>query len=294
MEKIFVYGTGTMGRGIAQCASQAGFEVYFCNDIFPAEVETNITIIKQGLDKQVQKCKMQAKEADEIISRIIPVTDVVACGKADFVIETIVEDVKLKQEAFKKLEEHTRKDVILASNTTSCSITEIASVLNNPSRVIGFHFFNPPTIMQLVEIMPGIYTEDSIVVKAKDFAVKLGKDPVVTKREVPAGVTSRILAGLLNEAVWVLHEGIATVEDIDKAVVLGCNHRIGPLSLIDMIGVDIHLAKTRMLYNKTGDSRYRPCYLLDQMVTAGYLGRKSGKGFYDYNHEKPVPQKFIR
>lgn len=146
--------------------------------------------------------------------------------------------------------------------------------------------------MKLVEIMPGLYTRDDIVTQARDFAVKLGKDPVVTKREAPAGVTSRILAGLLNEAVWVLHEGIASVEDIDKAIVLGCNHKIGPLALIDLIGVDIHLAKTKMLYNKTGDARYRPCYLLDQMVTAGYLGKKTGKGFYDYSGEKPIPMQF--
>lgn len=291
-DKIFVYGTGTMGRGIAQCAAQAGFEVYFCNDVFPEEIEPNIEMIKNGLNKRVKKGKMTAEEVNSIIDRIIPTKKIETISNADFVIETIIEDVKIKQEAFKKLEKYSKDNVVLASNTTSCSITEISSVLENPDRVVGFHFFNPAYIMKLVEIMPGLYTRDDIIKQAKDFALKLGKDPVVTKREAPAGVTSRILAGLLNEAVWVLHEGIASVEDIDKAIVLGCNHKIGPLALIDLIGVDIHLAKTKMLYNKTGDARYRPCYLLDQMVTAGYLGKKKGKGFYDYSGEKPIPMKF--
>ncbi|NSW93043.1 MAG: 3-hydroxybutyryl-CoA dehydrogenase [Firmicutes bacterium] len=293
VKNIFVYGTGTMGRGIAQAAAQAGFEVYFCNEIFPEEVELSIAMIKKGLDKRVQMGKMNEEEANEVIGRIIPAIDIEDSKNADFIIETIIEDVKIKQEAFKKLEKYSKSHVVLASNTTSCSITEIASVLENPSRVIGFHFFNPAHIMKLLEIMPGLYTEDNIIEQARDVALKLGKDPVVTKREAPAGLTSRVLAGLLNEAVWVLHEGIASVEDIDKAIVLGCNHKIGPLALIDLIGVDIHLAKTKMLYNKTGDSRYRPCYLLEQMVTAGYLGKKSGKGFYDYTQEKIVSLKFI-
>lgn len=293
-KRVFVYGTGTMGRGIAQAAAQAGFEVNFCNDIFPQEVELNIALIKKGFDKQVQKGKMQEEEVNAIMARIIPTVQIEACSEADFIIETVIEDVMIKQEAFKKLEKHSKANVVLASNTTSCSITEISSVLEAPGRVIGFHFFNPAYIMKLVEIMPGLYTEDNTMEQARDFAVKLGKDPVVTKREAPAGVTSRILAGLLNEAVWVLHEGIASAEDIDKAIVLGCNHKIGPLALIDLIGVDIHLAKTKMLYNKTGDSRYRPCYLLEQMVTAGYLGKKTGKGFFDYTQEKPVSIKFIR
>jgi 3-hydroxybutyryl-CoA dehydrogenase len=294
IKRVFVYGTGTMGRGIAQAAAQAGFEVNFCNDVFPQEVEPNIATIEEGLNNQVQKGKIQQEEADRIMARIIPTTRIEVCSEADFIIETVVEDIKIKQEAFKKLEKNSKKNVVLASNTTSCSITEISSVLECPDRVIGFHFFNPAHIMKLVEIMPGLYTEDAVMEQARDFALQLGKEPVVTKREAPAGVTSRILAGLLNEAVWVLHEGIASAEDIDKAIVLGCNHKIGPLALIDLIGVDIHLAKTKMLYNKTGDARYRPCYLLEQMVTAGYLGKKTGKGFYDYTQEKPVSIKFIR
>jgi len=303
--KLFVLGTGTMGRGIAQVAAQSGLKVLFCRGRSISQVDAqseadldavkkNIELIKKGLDRRVSKGKMTSEEVTEIIERIIPVADINECRKADFVIETISEDVKLKQEAFRKLEEITRPDVVLATNTTSCSITEIASAIKNPNRVIGLHFFNPAFIMKLVEIMPGLLTDDNTIKATEKITIKLGKEPVITKREAPAGITSRVLAGLLNEAVWVLHEGIATVDDIDKAIVLGCNHKIGPLALIDLIGVDVHLAKTKMLYAKTGDPRYRSCYLLEQMVTAGYLGKKAGKGFYDYTKEELVPLKIIR
>lgn len=293
-EKVFVYGTGTMGRGIAQAVAQSGRMAIFCNDVFPEEVKANIAMIKAGLDRRVAKGKMTEAQVGEIMARIVESTDIADCADADFVIETIVENIEIKQGAFAKIEANAKPESVLASNTTSCSITEIASKLNDPERVIGFHFFNPAHIMKLVEIMPSLYTKDEVVTAATYFAEALGKVPVVTKREAPAGVTSRVLAGLLNEAVWVLHEGVAVVEDIDKAIVLGCNHKLGPLELIDLIGVDIHLAKTKMLYAKTGDARYRPCYLLEQMVTAGYLGKKSGKGFYDYTKERPVPMTFIR
>lgn len=294
IEKIFVYGTGTMGRGIAQAAAQNGFTAIFCNDIFPEEVQKNIDMIKAGLDRRVTKGKMTAEEANGIINRIVPSITIEDVKEADFVIETIIENVEIKQNAFLKIEANTKQGVVLASNTTSCSITEIAAKLKNPDRIIGFHFFNPAHIMKLVEIMPSLYTSDEVLETAVEIAKKLSKKPVVTKREAPAGVTSRVLAGLLNEAVWVLHEGVATVDDIDNAVILGCNHKLGPLQLIDLIGVDIHLAKTKMLYTKTGDARYRPCYLLEQMVSAGYLGKKSGKGFYDYTGESSVPMSFFK
>lgn len=294
IEKLFVYGTGTMGRGIAQVAAQNGIKVFFCNDIFPEEVQKNIDLIKTLLDKRVLSGKLSNEEMNAILNRIVPSTDIADAKEADFVIETIIEDVKVKQNALLKLEANTKPGIVLASNTTSCSITEMASSINNPERVIGFHFFNPAYIMKLIEIMPSLYTSDEVLEKAVMLAKILKKQPVVTRREAPAGVTSRILAGLLNEAVWVLHEGIASVEDIDNAMVLGANHKLGPLQLIDLIGVDIHLAKTKMLYAKTGDARYRPCYLLEQMVSAGFLGKKSGKGFYDYSNNKPEQMNFFK
>ncbi|MEI7430480.1 MAG: 3-hydroxyacyl-CoA dehydrogenase family protein [Betaproteobacteria bacterium] len=292
--RVFVYGTGTMGKGIALTSAQAGFEVLFCNDSFPDEVLPAINKIRSDVDKLQAKGKIALDEAEDLLKRIRPSTDIADCRQADFIVETIIEDVRVKHDVFRKIEAHAAPEAVLASNTTSCSITEIATGLLHPERVIGFHFFNPATTMKLVEIMPSLFTDDAVIEKAKGIALQLGKEPVVTKKEAPAGITSRILAGLLNEAVWVYHEGVAEADDIDKAIVLGCNHRIGPLALIDMIGVDIHLAKTRMLFEKTGDARYRPCYLLDQMVTAGFLGRKSGRGFYDYSGEKPVPMRFSR
>jgi len=289
--EIFVIGAGTMGRGIAQVASTAGYKVYL-SDINIDVVKNSINMIKKGLDKRVQKGKMTEDKVTEIMEGIIPVDSLQECSKADFVIEAALEDIKLKQDIFKKLDEIASPSAILASNTTSCSITEIASATTTPHRVTGMHFFNPAILMKLVEIMPGLLTEDETVEKTKQLALELGKDPVVIKREGPAGVTSRVLAGLLNEAVWVLHEGIATVDAIDKAVKLGCNHKMGPLALIDLIGIDIHLAKTKMLFEKTGDLRYRPCYLLEKMIKAGLLGKKAGKGFYDYTKETPVPMDF--
>lgn len=293
MQKIFIIGAGAMGRGIAQVAAQKEFEVIL-NDINIDIVEKSISLIETSLNKQVEKGKLTREEVEKIIKRIRPVGDLEKVCEADFVIEAALEDIVLKQRIFKEIDEKSRPDTVLATNTTSCSITEIASATKKPERVVGMHFFNPPVLMKLVEIMPGILTEDNAVEKAKQLALKMGKEAVITKKEGPAGVTSRILAGLLNEAVWVLHEGIATVDDIDKALVMGGNHKMGPLALIDLIGIDIHLAKTKMLYNKTGDARYRPCYLLEQMCEAGLLGKKVGKGFYDYSKEPAEPISFFK
>ncbi len=293
MEKIFIIGAGTMGCGIAQVAATSGVEVYI-SDISPAIVDKGLALVKGGLERQVGKGKMTPDAAQGIMARIKPAAGLEKAAEADFVIEAAIEDVTLKQGIFQQVDELAGPAAVLATNTTSCSITEIASAVKNPERVVGMHFFNPPVLMKLVEIMPGILTAGQTVDKTRELALKLGKDPVVTQKEGPAGVTSRVLAGLLNEAVWVLHEGIATVEAIDKAVVLGCNHKMGPFALIDLIGVDIHLAKTRMLYSKTGDDRYRPCYLLEQMVQAGLLGKKAGKGFYDYSGDPAVPADYFK
>ncbi|MCH4889016.1 3-hydroxybutyryl-CoA dehydrogenase [Acidaminobacter sp. JC074] len=293
MKKIFVYGTGTMGRGIAINAAQSGYQVLFCNDVFPNEVKENIDMISASLGRRLAKGKMTQEAFDKTMGLITASTKIEDCKEADFIIETIIEDVEIKKMAFEKMEAIKKDEAIFLSNTTSCSITEISSKLKDPTQLIGFHYFNPAHIMKLLEIMPGILTSKETTDKARDLAISLGKDPVVTYREGPAGVTSRILAGLLNEAVWVLHEGIAGVADIDKACVLGCNHKLGPLELIDLIGIDIHLAKTKMLYQKTGDARYRPCFLLEQMVSAGQIGKKAGKGFYEYSEAGKKALQFI-
>lgn len=293
MKKVFIIGAGIMGRGIAQVSAETGYDVYITQE--PLEtLESNLELIRKGLQKLAEKGKITDERAQEIMDRIHAVPDLAKAKEADIVIEAVTEDVQLKQKIFRELDQITGQSVILASNTTSCSITEIASATQNPGRVIGMHFFNPATLMRLVEIMPGLLTEPSVVESTREIALSLGKDPVMTAKEGPAGVTSRILAGLLNEAVWVLSEGIADVEAIDKAVMLGCNHRMGPLALIDMIGIDTHYAKTRMLFEKTGDLRYRPCILLEQMIKAGLLGKKSGKGFYNYSVEPPVQMNFFK
>lgn len=293
MNKIFIIGAGIMGRGIAQVCAEAGNEVYLTNQ--PLDLlYSSMEIIRRGLQRLVEKGKISELQLNDIMDRIHPVEDYGKTAEVDLVIEAVPEDVQLKQKIFRELDEISPVSVILASNTTSCSITEIASAVKNPERVVGMHFFNPPTLMRLVEIMPGLLTNEKTVESVRKVATGLGKEPVVTAKEGVAGVTSRILAGLLNEAVWVLNDGIADVEAIDKAVVLGCNHKMGPLALIDLIGIDTHYAKTRMLFEKTGDLRYRPCYLLEQMVKAGLLGKKSGKGFYDYSSEPPVQMNIFK
>ncbi len=290
IKKGFVLGAGIMGTGIAQLMAQNGITAMLV-DVDESIARKSFDNIEKGLNARVEKGKITADQVKDILSRIKVSADIKAAADADFVIEAVIENVGLKQKIFAQLEEIAPSHAVLATNTTACSISEIASAVKDPSRIIGMHFFNPAVVMKLVEIMPGISTDPAVVERTREFAEFLGKEPVVTAKEGIAGIASRVLAALLNEAVWVLDEGIGSVADIDQAMKMGANQPMGPLQLVDLIGIDTHLAKTRTLYEKLGDARYRPCYLLEKMVHAGYLGRKSKKGFYDYTQDPPAPMK---
>jgi len=219
---------------------------------------------------------------DAVLSRIRTAGDLTVAKDADIVIESIVEDLAIKRKVFAALDNIARPEVLFLTNTTSLSITALAEATQRPDRVVQMHFFNPPTIMKLVEIMPGQKTSKETLQKAADFARQLGKDPVVCQSEAPAGIVSRVLGQLLNEATWLVASGVAAPADIDKAMKLGANHPMGPLQLIDLIGLDVHRAKMQTLKSVLNDPRYTHPKLLDEMIAAGKLGKKSGKGFYDY------------
>lgn len=281
IKKPFVLGTGIMGAGIGQLCAQKGYDVDIV-DISDEILDKARAKVQKGMERRIEKGKITREDMESVLSRMHWSTDIEKAADSDFVIEAVLENMDLKKEIFGKFSLICSPETTLATNTTALSISEIASAATHPERVIGMHFFNPAVIMKLVEIIRGDQTSDGTVERAKAFAEKLGKVPIATYKEAPAGIVSRVLAGLLNEAATVYADGIAAPGDIDEAMKLGAGLPMGPLALIDMIGLDIHLAKMETLYAKLKDERYRPPAIIKDMVAKGKLGKKSGEGFYKY------------
>jgi 3-hydroxybutyryl-CoA dehydrogenase len=280
MRNILIVGAGTMGSGIAQIVAQAGYNV-FLNDVKDEFIQGGLTRIDKDLSKLVAKGKLEEQVKNDTIARIKPLGKSEDGQDIDLVIEAIVENMEIKQNLFSKLAELYTDGTIFASNTSALSLTEIASKVAQPDKFIGMHFFNPVPVMKLVEIIKGAQTSEDTFNKVKDFVEKIGKTGVAVN-EAPGFVVNRMLVPMINEAVYTLAEGIASAEDIDTAMRLGANHPIGPLALADLIGLDVCLAIMETLYDGFGDPKYRPCPLLRKMVLAGHLGRKTGRGFFQY------------
>lgn len=281
IKRPFVLGTGIMGAGIGQLCAQKGYDVDLV-DISNEILDKARAKVQKGMERRIEKGKITQEDMDSVLSRMHWSIDIEKAANSDFVFEAVLENMDLKKEIFGKFAAICSPETILATNTTALSISQIASAATHPERVIGMHFFNPAVIMKLVEIIRGDETSDATVEKAKAFAEKLGKVPIATFKEAPAGIVSRVLAGLLNEAAVVYADGIASPQNIDDAMKLGAGLPMGPLALIDMIGLDIHLAKMETLYAKLKDERYRPPEIIKDMVAQGKLGKKTGEGFYKY------------
>lgn len=275
-----IVGAGTMGNGIAQVCAVAGINVVMM-DISEAAVQKGLDTVRASLDRLVKKEKITAADRDAALARIRTTTRNEDLRDADLVIEAATENRELKLKILRQLDELLPAQTVIASNTSSISITELAAATGRADRFIGMHFFNPVPMMGLVEIIRGLQTSDATHDAVRALAVKLGKTPVSVKN-APGFVVNRVLLPMINEAFFVLAEGTATPEDIDAAMKLGCNHPIGPLALADMIGLDVCLAILEVYLAEFGDSKYRPCYLLREMVAAGRLGRKTGQGVYQY------------
>jgi 3-hydroxybutyryl-CoA dehydrogenase len=287
IKSVGIIGAGQMGNGIAHVVALAGYDVAI-SDVRKDALEKARSVIERNMARQVSRGIITDSEMQTALKRIHGVTDVAALGEADLVIEAATEDEAVKRKIFIDLCPQLKKSAILATNTSSISITRLASVTDRPERFIGIHFMNPVPVMQLVELIRGIATEDETFGLARTFIESLGKTIAVSE-DFPAFIVNRILLPMINEAVYTLYEGVGTVEAIDKAMRLGANHPMGPLELADFIGLDTCLSVMQVLYEGLADSKYRPCPLLVKYVEAGWLGRKTQRGFYDYRGEKPVP-----
>ena len=280
IQTIGVIGGGTMGNGIAHVAARSGFKVLL-HDLEQQFLDRSLQTIAKNLEREVAKSKISEDEKSSALSRIVPVTKNSALSEADFIIEAVVEDLEIKSKVFESMDGLARPGVILASNTSSISITKIASRTKRPDKIIGMHFMNPVPVMTLVEIVRGLATSDETYQTTKQLAESLGKTPVEVN-DFPGFVSNRVLMPMINEAIYCVMEGVGTAEAVDSVLKLGMNHPMGPLTLADLIGLDVCLNIMEVLYTGFGDSKYRPCPLLRKMVDAGHLGRKTGQGFYKY------------
>ncbi|MEP6679279.1 MAG: 3-hydroxybutyryl-CoA dehydrogenase [Betaproteobacteria bacterium] len=280
IERVGVIGAGTMGNGIAQACAVAGVDVVMVDVAQPA-VDRGVAAIGTSLDRLQKRDKITADARTAALARIRASTDYATLEAAELVIEAATENLDVKLAIIRDVAARVRSDAIVASNTSSISITALAAVTAHPDRFLGMHFFNPVPMMGLVELIRGLQTSDATIEAVRGFAERLGKTPIVVKNS-PGFVVNRILCPMINEAIFALQEGLASPEDIDNGMRLGCNHPIGPLALADMIGLDVMLAVMNVFYNDFNDPKYRPAPLLKEMVAAGYLGRKTGRGFFSY------------
>ncbi|MBL4872758.1 MAG: 3-hydroxybutyryl-CoA dehydrogenase [Rhodobacteraceae bacterium] len=287
IKTVGIIGAGQMGNGIAHVFALAGYDI-MVNDVSEDALNACLELIEQNIARQVSRGKITAGEQAAAMARIHMEMDIAVIGKSDLIIEAATEREDIKHQIFASLAPHLGADTILTSNTSSISITRLAAATDRPERFMGFHFMNPVPIMQLVELIRGIATDDDTYQSLKAVVVKLGKTSA-SAEDFPAFIVNRILMPMINEAVYTLYEGVGTVESIDTSLKLGANHPMGPLELADFIGLDTCLAIMNVLYNGLADTKYRPCPLLVKYVEAGWLGRKSERGFYDYRVDPPVP-----